>query len=334
MALFRRRTRYEKRRLRQGLKISAIVLVCVAALWIGAKIWQNAGLLPSAPVAARPEEGSLGYIPVAEQQLEIEISARSAFVYDYTANEILYLKGEDRVIYPASTTKLLTALTVLQILAPETVITPGEELSLVQSGSSLAYIKEHHQLSVSMLIEAMLLPSGNDAAYVLAAATGEALSEGEVTGKEAVALFISHMNAYGETLGLSDTYFTTPDGLAGKEHYSTVEDMLLITRAADQNALIRRYAALQTATVTYASGHTNTWVNTNALLDPSSPYYRPCVDGLKTGSLDHNFCIIASAEQNGRRYLIGVFGAPNKNARFADAAAIIDMLFDGGADHE
>jgi D-alanyl-D-alanine carboxypeptidase len=63
------------------------------------------------------------------------------------------------------------------------------------------------------------------------------------------------------------------------------------------------------------------------MLDPDSPYYRPMVTGLKTGSLDRNYCVITTAEQDGARYIIGIFGARDKNARFADTVTIIDHLF-------
>jgi D-alanyl-D-alanine carboxypeptidase (penicillin-binding protein 5/6) len=134
------------------------------------------------------------------------------------------------------------------------------------------------------------------------------------------------MNEYAKTLGAIDTHFTTPDGLAGDDHYTTLEDMLLICRAAASNDIIRRYASLAEDRVTYESGHTNTWVNTNVMLDPDSDYYHPAVTGLKTGSLDRNYCVISTVEQDGARYIIGIFGAKDKNARFADTITIINRL--------
>jgi D-alanyl-D-alanine carboxypeptidase (penicillin-binding protein 5/6) len=102
--------------------------------------------------------------------------------------------------------------------------------------------------------------------------------------------------------------------------------MILIAKAAINNRIIRRYAALPRDNVTYADGYTTTWINTNAMLHPDSPYYRASVIGLKTGSLDHNCCVVIGAEIRGTRYLIGIFGAEDNDARFADAAAIVDLL--------
>jgi D-alanyl-D-alanine carboxypeptidase (penicillin-binding protein 5/6) len=78
--------------------------------------------------------------------------------------------------------------------------------------------------------------------------------------------------------------------------------------------------------VTYADGYTTTWINTNALLHPNSPHYRASVTGLKTGSLDNNYCVIVTVEENGQRYIVGIFGAKDSDSRFADATTIIDAL--------
>ena len=271
-------------------------------------------------------EGDPGYIPCSAQPLELEIHSPQAFVYDCNRGEILYQKGEDRVVYPASTTKLLTILTALEYLSEDEIITPGDELSLVDAASSIAYITTAHQLRVDMLIEGMLLPSGNDAAYVLAAAAGNRISGGTAQGAKAIEIFMTRMQQYATELGLVGTTFTAPDGLASEEHYTTVEDMILIARRAIQSDCIMRYAGLAEDDVTYASGHINHWANTNLLLQPESIYYRSCVKGLKTGSLTGNYCVIALMEQGEQSYLIGVFGAQNKTVRYDDATRIIDYL--------
>jgi D-alanyl-D-alanine carboxypeptidase (penicillin-binding protein 5/6) len=323
----RRMTRYQKKRAKQAAKVALSVLIVLIVLSIFTVYYLDRYSLLPAPDAELHDKNDLGYIPVSSEPLSIDIDTKQVFVYDCAKNEIVYLKGEQQIIYRASTTKLLTILLALEHLSPDEVITPGEELDLVGEGSSVAYIKTNHALTVEMLIEGMLLPSGNDAAYVLAAAAGNRISDGEATGKEAVEVFVRGMNDYAKTLGAIDTHFTSPDGLAGDDHYTTLEDMLLISIAASECEIITRYASVYKDTVTYASGHTNTWINTNVMLDPKSPYYRETVTGLKTGSLDRNYCVITTAEQGQDRYIIGIFGARDKDARFADTATIIDALF-------
>ena len=309
--------------------VIAAVCALLAALLIGAAWYvttsRRALSLLSRPQAQLHGEQDAGYIPTATEPLELELLAPQAFVYDCQAEELLYRRGDDRVVYPASTTKLLTILCALEHLSPEETVTPGDELSLVGAGSSIAYIQPHHTLTVEMLVEGMLLPSGNDAAYALAAAAGHRIDP-SATGAEAVAVFMDEMADYAASIGLVGTRFTSPDGLAGEEHYSTLEDILLISRLAMQNEVVARYASLAAADVTYASGHTNHWENTNELLHPDSPYYHAAVTGLKTGSLDRNYCLIFTATLDDRDYIVGLFGEWEKADRYTDAHVILDAL--------
>lgn len=280
------------------------------------------------PRATLHEPGDNGYIPTSANLLDFSIDAGQAFVYDMDAGEYLYLKGEARVLYPASTTKLLTILYVLTLLSPDTLVTAGEEVGMIAHGSSIAYIKRGHTLTVEMLIEGVLLPSGNDAAYVLAAAGGRTLLGNPDAGaKEAVDVFVDGMNRYGEEIGLCGSRFLSPDGNTEEAHYSTVEDMTIIARLAAENADIMRYAGLSEDDVTYASGETNHWVNTNLMLDPDSEFYDSAVTGLKTGSLGKGkYSVIVTAELAGKRYLIGVFAAKTRSERFQDARRILEGL--------
>jgi D-alanyl-D-alanine carboxypeptidase (penicillin-binding protein 5/6) len=176
----------------------------------------------------------------------------------------------------------------------------------------------------------MLLPSGNDAAYVLSAAVGRAISrDNDMSASDAVAAFISAVNDYAKSIGLCGTVITVPDGYAEAEHFTTTEDMAIIARLARENEIISRYASMAEANVVYASGQTNTWVNTNLLLDADSQYYSSCVTGLKTGSISGEYSLVFSFSfEDGREYIAGVFGADEKNTRFQDACAIIDYFED------
>lgn len=278
------------------------------------------------PKAILHKPGDQGYIPMAGCPLDFDIQTPFAVVYDALSHQILYSKGNERIIYPASTTKLLTILAALRVLRPDEVVCAGSELALMDEDSSVAGIGEGHALTVEMLIEAMLLPSGNDAAYILAAAAGERIGEGLVSGADALPVFMAFMEEYGRSIGLVGTHFTVPDGLAFWDHYTTLEDIVLIGRAAMQCPLIRRYAATVRDTVTYQSGQAVTWSNTNPLLRPDSPWYRPAVTGLKTGYLRHNSCILLSVEAGDARYLVGLFGAEDSDMRCADAVKIVDKL--------
>jgi D-alanyl-D-alanine carboxypeptidase (penicillin-binding protein 5/6) len=291
---------------------------------LGAVVYPH--MFTTRPHAQLHEEGERGYVPTSARPMDIDVGAPQAFVYDVDADEILWQKGEDYVVYPASITKLWSIVTALQYLDADDIITAGDELALVDEDSSLAYVSEGQRLTVEMLVEGMLLPSGNDAAYVLAAAVGRVLAPTASDPRAQVDAFIDEMNRYAAECGLCGTYFTTPDGLAGREHYTTVEDMVLIGRMALSQPLIAKYAATAEDSVVYESGERITWANTNRLLRPDSVYYREGVVGLKTGSLAHNYCVTIAYKTHGKTYIAGVLGAWDGDGRFEDACAIVDAI--------
>lgn len=300
---------------RQSMRLAALLLtLCLM-------------ITACSPRATIHEEGDAGYIPVAPTLLTVDgLSATAYFIYDCTAEEYVAIHGADQLIYPASTTKLLTALYALTLLSPDELITPGDELSLMGEGSSIAYVKSHHTLTVEMLIEGMMIPSGNDAALAVAAAAGKKL-DSTLKGKAAVERFMQGLNEYATSIGCCSTSFTVPDGLAGEEHYTSVEDMAIIARLAFANDTIRTFGGMAKADVTYASGHTNTWVNTNLLLIEDSDYYDSRVKSGKTGSIEGSYNVIFLAEEDGKQYIIGIFGSSDKEARFADGTRAMDAVF-------
>ena len=150
-----------------------------------------------------------------------------------------------------------------------------------------------------------------------------------MSASNAVAAFISAVNDYAKSIGLCGTVITVPDGYAEAEHFTTTEDMAIIAKLASENEIISLYASMAEADVMYASGQTNSWVNTNLLLDTNSQYYTPCATGLKTGSISGEYSLVFSFElEDGREYIAGVFGADAKNTRFSDACAIINYFED------
>ncbi len=314
------------RRFGRMMLFGAFLLLATMMGVLGALVYPH--LWTSRPHAELHSEGDPGYIPASAQPIHIEVSAPQAFVYDVSAGEMLWQKGSERVVYPASITKLWSILTALQYLDGADIITVGEEVALIDEDSSLAYVSRGQQLTVEMLVEGMLLPSGNDAAYALAAAVGRVLVPWESDPQALVDAFVDEMNRYARSCDLCGTTFTTPDGLAGREHYTTIEDMVLIGRMALAEPLIAKYAAVAEDAVVYESGERITWRNTNRLLQPESDFYREGVIGLKTGSLEHNYCVTIAYQTGDRTYLAGVLGAWDGERRFADACAIVDAIED------
>jgi len=287
--------------------------------------WESSETAPDSTEESKTEtEEPLPPPPVLEIP---ELNCTQVFVYDLSAEAFIYEKGTALPIVPASITKLLTALCALHYMPANELITPGDEQELLQKGSSTAYIKSNHTLTLSMLVEGMMLPSGNDAALAVAAGVARYLNKDpNLAGTEAVKIFMDLANNYAKSLGCTDTHFTVPDGLAYEGHTTTAHDLVLIGKAAIENEIIAQYAATVSERVTYASGHIMTWKNSNPLIDPESSFYSPYVTGLKTGSLAEAYSVMVSAEIGGRTYLVGLFGSSTKEGRYQDAHTIIDLL--------
>ena len=292
-----------------------------------------------------PEDISLGSFPTEESSevsedseetapsltvhpLGAQVSAKRAFVYD-SFLDIAFAKGDmNQRIYPASITKLYTAYVALQYLTPDTVITAGGELSFVGAGSTVAYISRGDRLTAEMLVQGMLLPSGNDAAYVLAAGAGRVILENpDASPREAVDAFMEAVNLQTEEDGLTGTHFSVPDGYHRADHYTTMGDLLRIAHLALENSVIASYAGMLSAKVVYESGETNRWTNTNRLLDPSSPYYRENAVGLKTGHTSQaGYCLLAAERRGDRLIITGVFGCASVDKRFEDTVTLLESL--------
>jgi len=254
------------------------------------------------------------------------LTAKQAFVYDLQSQKFLFLDGsETDKVYPASITKLFTAYVALQILDPETVITAGDALDLVGYGSSVAEIAKGDELTVETLVQAMLLPSGNDASYILAAEAGRTITQNpSLSASQAVAQFMKEVNGMARILGLRGTHFTNPDGYHAYDHYTCVGDLVTIAKLAMDNSTIAKYAVTTSAEVTFASG-TKQWHNTNFLIDPASDYYCAYATGLKTGQTPAaGSCLLSSFDVDGSRYVIGVFGCPEIEDRFADTLQLFN----------
>lgn len=253
------------------------------------------------------------------------VTAEAAFAYCLDSHHFAYEKNTDVKINPASITKLLTVLYALEIAPKELVVTVGDELNLLQPYSSVAGIKYGRKYTLEQLIIAMLLPSGNDAAYSVAAGAARYATQQDLSAREAVDWFISNMNDYSVKLGCTDTHFTVPDGLAYEDHYTTSGDLVIIAENALKSEVISKYIALTEFSFTTENGDEHFWKNTNAHLHNDSPYYIECVTGMKTGSLG-KYSLLVSAEINEKTYIIGILGASTHNERYENSTVIINAL--------
>ena len=257
------------------------------------------------------------------QELSAEMPYDQLLVYDATNDVILYAESrEGSKLYPASVTKLFSSYVALQYLDPLDVVTVGDEMDLVHAGSSLAYIGRGNVLYVRTLVEGMMLPSGNDAATVLAAAAGRKIAgDPELGPEEAVQAFVREMNRMAKELGFERTHFSNPDGWHTGSHYTCLNDMARMAKLALENKTIARYMRTGEDEVTFLSGQKKSWKNTNLLVVEDEGFYRYDAIGMKTGyTRQAEYCLMSAFRlSDGRDLVIGLFGYEDTYKRFNDA---------------
>ncbi len=257
----------------------------------------------------------------------LPVKAQSAVLYNCTEGKVMASKNPDNLVYPGSTAKLLASLIAVDHVSLDTVITVGDELDLVEPGSSLAYIQKGHQLTMKMLLEGLLIPSGNDAAYTVATVTGRTIAnDNALPAKDAVDLFVKTMNDYANRIGMKHSTFTNPDGFYNSKQLVTASDMAKLSAEFMKHSELLEITRQFRIDATFVSGQTITWTNTNHLLDPENEYYIPDCIGLKTGSSEYSgYCIISGYEHNGKQYAIVIMNGA-REGRWNDSNILYDYM--------
>ena len=310
-------------------KLLVILLVLVLATsWFAACGKTEETLVETNPPEMMPTEPPLEVTwmtPGADRAL----TAQQYFVYDCDKRDFVTISGtEEERIYPASVTKLFTAYVALGFLNPKDSVQVGDDvLSMVVNGSSVADIQSGDTLTAGALVEAMLLPSGNDAAYVLALEAGRVLDEnpGEDVST-ALTNFVAEMNRQARELGLTGTNFVNPDGIHKENHYSTPADLVKMAQLSLSNDTVMKYAktVLDEPVI---DGVEHEWENTNELVHPESEFYCPYAVGLKTGQTPKaGSCLLSAFQFEGQTLIIGVFGCPDVDDRFADTLQLLNEI--------
>lgn len=225
-----------------------------------------------------------------------ELSAEAYLLYDLDANQLLVTHNIHAALAPASLTKLMTALLVLEQADPSAEVTiEGSDLV---GGASMG-LRAGERLTVEALLWGLLLPSGNDAATALAR---------HVAGSATA--FVDLMNQRAQALGLAATHFVNPHGLDATGHTSSAADLLLLTQLLWRYPLFRQIVAVQ---ATEIAGHQLR--TTNELLASDNR-----ANGVKTGTTDRaGQCLVAGLQQDGRQTFIVVL---NSRDRYADTQAL------------
>ncbi|MCG0238638.1 MAG: D-alanyl-D-alanine carboxypeptidase [Firmicutes bacterium] len=239
------------------------------------------------------------------------LSARAAALIDAHSGQVLYeLNGSVRH-YPASTTKILTALLAAESDRLDEPVTAPEGVSAGPDGTS-CYLQPGETHTLRELTACLLVASGNDAASVIAEYLG---------GTEEA--FAAAMNRRAEEVGAKASHFVNPHGLHHPDHYTTALDLARIARAAFQNPEVRRLAGLKELTLQGPEPTPRVFYNHNRLLQD----YPGMVAG-KTGFTEEALhTLVALAERQGRGLIGVVLGAPSRQDLFADMARLLDWGF-------
>lgn len=230
----------------------------------------------------------------------LEVSATAAVLMDADMGQVLYEKNGDRQMLIASTTKIMTALVVLEHAAPDDVITVTP--NHMAEGSSM-YLRAGETVRVEELLYGLLLCSGNDAALALTECAG------------GLTPFVALMNEKASALGMAHTSFANPNGLDADGHYSTARDMAVLAAAAVENPTFRRICSSRSVTIGQ-----RTMENHNRLLRQ----VEGCV-GLKTGyTRAAGRTLVSCTERDGCRLVAVTLQDGND---WADHAALYDYGF-------
>lgn len=256
---------------------------------------------------------------------------RESVVYDLTNDQMLYSYNATSAAYPASMTKLMTALVASKYVPMDYVITVGSEIYLTESNSSLSYIKPGYRMTMKDLITSLLLPSGCDSAYCIAVQTAKYLYGYNLSNQTALNKFVNLMNQTANELGCVNTHFVNPSGFPYSDHYTCARDMSLIAKQVYWNRTLRLIASWYRKTITIESGQTLTYDNSNKLLWQGSGYYYDYAMGMKTGTTSEaGCCLTAAAEKDGRALLVIIMGADWNRDRYNCAINYFEHYFAKG----
>ena len=267
----------------------------------------------------------------AVETSSITIYSPSCILMETSTGKILYEKNAHQVRYPASTTKIMTAILALENCELTDVATVSRNaIHSIPPDYVTCRIKEGEQLTVEQLLNVLLIPSANDAAIVLAE---------HISGS--VSKFSDLMNEKAKEIGCKNTHFVNPNGIHNKNHTSTAYDLALMGQYAMKNDIFRKIVQKTKYTLPTTNKYSKedrTFYTTNDLLikntsKSKSNYYYPNATGIKTGYTgEAGNCLVSSAKDNNMEVISVVLGADftkeGLSEKFLDSITLLNYAFD------
>ncbi|MDP4083800.1 MAG: D-alanyl-D-alanine carboxypeptidase family protein [Bacillota bacterium] len=250
-----------------------------------------------------------------EKGTDLVNNVKSAILIERDTGKILYEKNSDEQLPPASMTKIMTMLLIMEAIDQgklswnEKIRTSEYAASM---GGSQIFLEPGEEMTTREMLEGIAIGSGNDAAVAMAERIG---------GSEPA--FVDMMNKKAKELGLKNTHFKNTTGLPVSGHYSTAHDMAIMAKELLKYPEITKFTGMYESYLRENTDKKFWLVNTNKLVR-----FYPGVDGLKTGfTSDAKYCLTATAKRNGMRVIAVVFGAPTSKERNAQVSKMLDYAF-------
>lgn len=250
-----------------------------------------------------------------KENIKLAANAKSAILIERDTGEILFDKNADEVLPPASMTKVMTLLLIMEALENK-VIKKDEMVRVSENaagmGGSQIFLEAGEEMSVNDLLKGVAIASGNDASVALAE---------RIAGSEEA--FVDKMNEKVKELGLKNTKFQNTSGLPADDHYSTAYDMAIIAKELLKYESITEYTSIYEDYLRKGTEDEFWLVNTNKLVR-----FYPGVDGLKTGfTSEAKYCLTATAKKNDMRVVAVVMGIETSKERNATVSQMLDYAF-------
>ena len=251
----------------------------------------------------------------AEETEDLAPNAKSAIMIEASTGEILFQKNKDEKLAPASMTKMMSMLLIMEEIENgnlkwNEMITTSEKASSM--GGSQIFLKVGEKMTVEDLLKGVAIASGNDAVVALAE---------RVSGSEEQ--FVKRMNIRAKDLGLKNTNFINATGLTADNHYSTAYDMTLIAKELVKHEKILEFTSTYEDYLRKDTKSPFWLVNTNRLVR-----FKEGVDGLKTGFTDEaGYCLTATMKKDNMRLITVVMKEENTSKRSADTTKMLDYGF-------
>ena len=252
-----------------------------------------------------------------------QISSEAAILIDANTCTVLFEKNSNTKMYPASTTKILTAIIAIEKCDLSDVVTVhNSAIKTIPSGYSSAYLSEGEQITVSDLLKVFLVHSANDAGNVLAE---------HISGS--VENFSDIMNEKLKEIGCENSHFLNPSGIHNDEHYTTAFDLAKIATYCMKNSTFRSIVSMKNCTIDKTNkSDIRQYKNTNDLINPSSKYYISDCVGIKTGyTSEAKNCLISAFTKDNLNIISVVLGAPSlstgESTRCIDSSALYSYAY-------